>query len=672
MGGFDVARPWALYGAALALPVVVFHLYRKRRRRLVVPFLPLLREASAPVRSFGGFARVSERVRLLARLVALGALVLAAAGLRAASDPAAAAEDLVVVLDGDATQRATEADSAGSFVEERFDRSVTLATAHLRATREGRVAIVFAGAVPITLVAPTEDREAAVKALASLDPVVGTADLGAAIATARGLSTAERRTRIVVVTAREAPPDAGDVEFATAGRASEDLGFVDEGAAPAPDGRGSRARFVVRNFGALATKAHVNATWRGGDGKPVHEVDLDLAPGAEADVVVDATPPKDGGVLVAEVAPAAGGRDAFAANDAAALAIAPVARPSVLVVHGGTPRPFVRALLEAMENAVDREASGFVSAADFASATPRDLVIFDGAAPPTGTSGGNAIWLAPFPAGVAAPFRLGRTLTEPLVWRAAAEHPLLRGVDLSTAYVARATTIVGEGVEGLAFVEGEAVLAEGGAPGARYVVLGLDPEGSDLPVRAALPILLKNAIRRLSIVPAAPLPPFVRAGARLAPKAPLGGPWNLEFEGVGARPVSAREFRRVRGRSQASVPMPGLPLPEGAPWLVPTLSPDAPGPAAPPGGPFVVTLRDPASGAVRQGTRTVTVDLDRRRDIRPARPESPLPAPLPLRPEDSESRWGRLLLAFAGGLLVVDAALGLVGRRKVARPSLAT
>ena len=68
----------------------------------------------------------------------------------------------------------------------------------------------------------------------------------------------------------------------------------------------------------------------------------------------------------------------------------------------------------------------------------------------------------------------------------------------------------------------------------------------------------------------------------------------------------------------------------------------------------------------------MTADLDRHRDIRPARPESPFPAPLPPRPADAESRWGRLLLALAGGLLVVDAALGLLGRRKVARPALAT
>ncbi len=670
MGGFDVARPWALYGLALALPVVVFHLYRKRRRRLVVPFLPLLREASAPVRSFGGFARVSEGVRLLARVAALCAFVLAAAGLRPAEDPAATPEDLVVVLDGDVTQRAAEGSDRGSLVEERFDRSIALATAHLRLVREGRVAVVFAGVVPTTVVAPTEDREAAVKALAALDPIPGTADLGAAIATARGLATGARRARIVVVSAREAPSDAADVEFATAGRATEDLGFVDQGAGPGPDGRGTRARFVVRNFGTAAAKARVTATWRGGDGKSVHEADLDLGPGAEADVVVDAIPPKDGGVLEAVVAPASGARDPFAENDTAALALATVARPSVLVVHGGTPRAFVRALLEAMGDTVDREASGFVAAADFASATPRDLVIYDGAAPPAGASGGNAIWLAPFAAGVAAPFRLGRTLTEPLVWRADADHPLLRGVDLSTAYVAKATTIVGEGVVGLAFVEGEAVLAEGGAPGARFVVLGLDPDGSDLPVRAALPILLKNAIRRLSVVPAAPLPPFVRAGSRITPRAPLGGPWSLEFEGVGERPVRARDHRR--GRVGRGVPAPTFPLPEGAPWLVPTLAPDAPGPAAPAGGPYIVTFRDPASGAVRAGTRTVTVDLDRHRDIRPARPESPLPAPLPPRPAGSESRWGRLLLALAGGLLVLDAALGLLGHRKVARPSVAT
>lgn len=677
MGAFEFARPDALYGALLALPIVAFHLYRKRRLRLLVAFVPLLREASAPMRSHGGFARVSEWLRLLLRLLVLAALVLAQAGVRPAGEVARVPTDLVIVLDGDITQRTNEDDLEGTLIEERFDRSIALAKAHLRAETEGTTALVFAGTVPRTVVAPTSDREAAVTALDALEPAAGDADLAGAIAVAKAMASPERALRIVVVTARELPPGSDGVETATAGRASDDLGFVDQAVAALPDGIKTRARFVVRNFGSEARSAHVRFAWMvegGAEAKALEERDVPIGPGAEADVVIDVSAPKGGGVLTAHVSPAVNARDAFAGNDDAAMVLTPVARPSVLVVHRGEPRPFVRALLTALGDAIDREGSGYVDVERLASATPRDLVVYDGTGPVAGAPRSAAIYLAPFPTDGSPPFQRGRTLTEPIVWRATAEHPLLRGVDLSTVYVATATAIRGEGVEGLAFVEGEAVLAEGGAPGARFVAMGLDAEGSDLPVRAALPVLLKNAIRRLSVLPVTPLPPFVRAGAPITARAPIGGPWSLEFEGMTGYLLSKRQYRRIKGpfRDVSPIPLGPTESVDGAPWSVASLSPETPGPAAPPGGPYVMTFRDPASHALRAGTRTVSVDLDRRRTIRPARPESPLPGPLPPRPEGDESRWGRLLLALAGALLVLDACLGVLGRRRDRRPAVRT
>lgn len=672
--GLEFARPFALYGAALAVPIAVLHLYRKRRRRLVVAFAPLLREAASPVRSLGGFARIAEGLRLALRLLALAALTLAAAGARPAGARVREPVDLVVVLDGDVTQRATESDAGATLVERRFDRSVALATAILRAPTDGLRALVLAGREARTLVAPTADVDAVVRALDPLDPERGGTELAPALAAARAMRREGRTTRIVVVTARALPAGFDDVEVATAGRTSFDLGFVDVAAVIAPDGQKTRARFVLKNFDVVPRPAHVRIGWRGAP-TPLEERDADVGPGVESDVVLDVLPPKGGGILDVVVSGPNGARDAFAGNDAAALALTPAARPSVLVVHRGEPRPFVRAILDALGDGVDRDGSGFVATADAASASPRDLVIYDATMPPAALAGRPSIFLAPFPPGADGPFRRGRTVTEPLVWRATAGHPLLRGVDLSTAYVASATTISGDGVDGLAFVEGEAVLAEGGPPGGRFVVLGLDPEGSDLPVRAALPILLRNAIRRLSVVPAAPLPAFVRAGEPMTARAAIGGPWSLEFEGTDPFPVSRREYERARSSArgatgdEAAAALSRLARTEPAPLRADLLGPDAPGPTLPVGGPFVVTLRDPASGSLRAGTRTVLVDLDRHRDIRPARAESPLPAPPPPREDDPAQAWMRLLLGLAALLLIVDAAIGGLVRGKVARGS---
>lgn len=307
-----------------------------------------------------------------------------------------------------------------------------------------------------------------------------------------------------------------------AGVTDDDRGIVDAAVAARPDGATFDVRVVVRNVAAAPWTGEVRFAWRDaptGAAPPAPPAALSLAAGAEAAADVVVTPPKDGALLVATLA----GDDAWDGNDAFAAWLAPPRRPSVLVVHGGTPRPFLRALLAALGDAIDRDASGFVEADRAATTTPRDVTVIDGAvaAPPT-SAGGARVWLAPFAADPAAPFTVGRPVVEPLVWRVAAGDPLLRGVDLSTAYVARAFPLVAPGAEVLASVEGEAVVARGGTADAPWLAFGLDPDGSDLPLRAALPLLLRNAVRRFGEAPLTPFRPFYRADEPFVPRVAVG------------------------------------------------------------------------------------------------------------------------------------------------------
>ncbi len=635
-------RPQALWALLLAVPLVLLHLYRRRRRRIEVAFAPLLAEIAGPTAALSALKRLLDAANLAARLAALACLVLAAAGPREA-EGAAPVSDLVVVLDGDVTTLAREARN-----ETRFQREVALARARLEAPTVRRVAVVFAGAVPRAVVAPTADKDAAVAALAGLAPGVETADLKAALAVARTAAASLQGARILAISSRPVPGEDADplLTVLGAGTASDDQGIVDERVVPAPDGARWTLGFTVRNYAREARTRSVVVSWA--DGRAFERREATLPARGTADVRFDVLPPKDGAFVTARLE----GADAFASNDLAAAWLSPFPRPSVLVVHAGKPRPFVAAVLAAMGDSIDRERSGWVPRTDFAAAPPRDVTVFDGVAPPTGSwREGAYVVLAPFgdPAawGEDAPFRPGRSVVEPLVWRAEEGHPLLRGVDLSTAYVAKGTTIAAGGAAaGLAFVEGDPVVAEGERGAVRWIAFGLDPEGSDLPLRAALPVLVKNAIRRLATAPTAPMRPFYRAGEQLRPRLPIPGegPFVLEM-----REASAAALR-------ASVPR---------------LDPDSDAPAAPRGPPRSIEVRV----GDRVVARTASVDLDPARDITPVREASTPPAPGagPSRgsgqaagtdPGGGIAEW---LLALAGALLLADLALAAFRTTKVAR-----
>jgi hypothetical protein len=616
-----VERPGVLWALALALPLVLLHLYR--RRRVVVAHLPLLVDALGPRRPAGGWQRLAETGSLLARLLALLLVVLALAGLKpveAAPEPVS----LVLVLDADATTAAVEPDG-----RPRLLHALDLASAWALAAPWAEVVAIGARERPEVWVARTVDREGASAGLSERAEgrpaaAAGRGDLAAALALAFETARTAERARVLVLTAREVeavePPQGATVEALGIGTARDDQGLVDL-AIRRPRGAPTAAvEARVRDESGGARRALVVSV--GGE----ERLRVDPVPfeDGEARVTAEVAVPREGAWLTVALE----GPDAFPRNDAAEAWLAPVQRPSVLVVHGGRVRPYTWAVLDALGEDVDLAASGVVLAADLPRADLLDVVLVDGVAlPPGSVRPGAWVFLAPLAGDL--PFDVSAPLAEPLVWRSEPEHPLVADLDLGSAFVPRAYPVSGEGVVSLAEADGNAVLAEGARGGARYVVLGLDPEGSDLPVRAALPLLLRNAIRRLAAEPSTPFRPFYRPGEPLRPSVPLPG-------GPGA--VVAFGEREVPAHLD----------PEGAAFPVPE------GPGA------RVEVRTTGEGGFR--ARTAFADLDPARSVRPVREEAPLPPPWRA-PAQGEDPWRARLLVGALLLLLLDLALLARGAR---------
>ncbi len=644
LAALQLTAPMALWGLTAALPILLFHLYFRRRRRVLVPFTPLLLESFGPVRREARFKRLREAASLLARMLALACAVLALGGLRPA-EARAPVRDLFVVIDADVTTAARESDGST-----RLEHAQRLARAFVRAVPErtgagrrlaGRVSVVVADAAPRLLVPPTDDLQAALRALEEeLTPAPATTDLGPALELTARAAAERERARVVVLSARdvtapELPPHVA-VELHGIGTTRADQKLTSFDVRRTADGAYEVA-VGVTNDDAVKQARFVTVKV---DGELIASDEADLEPGVDTPVRFRVPAPRQAVWLTVELE----GSDAFPANDVVEARLAPLPRPSLLVVHDGRVRPYTAAMVRALvdEKLVDEERSGFVRAANLAEARMRDVILVDGVAlEPSQLRPGAYVFLAPL-AG-ALPFELGPVVEKPLIWRTEPGHPLIRDLDFRRAFVVRARTLRGEGLEPLAYAEGRPVLGEGERGGVRYVVLGLDPEGSMLPVQAALPRLVRNAVLRLARAPVAPLQPFYRRGEALRPEVDLpGGPAvDVAWSGPTKDPLLASV---AEGRAAARV------APAGAVWRVPA------------GAVGRATLTTGADSASPWAGRTALVDLDPDRTIAPARPEA-LPPPASPERADTAVRWRNGLLALAVLFLLLDLALVAHARR---------
>jgi hypothetical protein len=641
------ALPAALWGLTAAVPVAALHLYLRRRRRVLVPFAPLLVETLGAVRGRARFRRLREGASLLARLLALGCAVLALAGprpARAGAPPRA----LVVVLDAGVTSAAREADGALRLVHaRRLARAWVEAQPRVPGEAERLLrpaAVLAAGTAPRVLAPPTRDlARLRARLAATLAPSATRADLGAALRAAYETAAAHVPAQVVLLSSRAcktpAPPAGVQVLVQGTGSARDDQGLVDVSLERPAGSDDVHLRVRVRNDADAARRRDLVVRVAG---REAARRTLELQAGGRREVSVRLTAPLEAAWLEAGLE----GRDDFPADDEVQARLAPRKRPSLLVVHGGHVRPYTAALVRALldEGWIDGSRGGTVRAADAADAVAGvDVVLVDGVAlPKEALRPGAYVFLAPLRG--ALPFELGPTLEKPLLWRTARGHPLVRDLDFRRAYALQGQALAGPGLVPVAWADGRPVIAEGQHEGVRYVAFGLDPEGSALPTQADLPLLVRNAVLRLARAPLAPLAPFYRTGAALRPLVPLPGGPEVEVAWSGPS-RDASLAATARGTATARV------APDGPAWHVP------------PGASGRVRVR--TGGAQPWTGRTAFLDLDPARTIVPARPEGDAPAPA-RPPPPTAARWRAGLVGLAVLCLLLDLLLVAAARRRAA------
>jgi hypothetical protein len=475
-----ILAPVALALLALALPIIALYLLRPRRPPTPVSSLLLWRATLTDLEANAPWQRLRPNWLLLLQLAILALLALALAR-PFHTTAGAAVGNVILVLDGSASMRATD------LAPNRFERA--RAEAHALVDRLGagqRMAILLAGPIAEIHQPPTSDRSALRTTLDRLKPGAGLANWDDALALASATGQRLPGGEIVILSDGAFPPldpaaTTLPTRLVTVGTAADNLAIAAFSSRLAGDRADLFAR--VRNTGPSSASGLLSVY--AGE-RLVDAREVTLAGGAEMSVtVVAAAGP--GEVARAEL----DAHDLLAADDRAWL-VTPAAGRVLLVAPTAT--GFLRHGLALLPD---------TSLFAFTESEPGyDWYVFDGVAPDR--LPGPSLLIDP-PAGQ--PFvPIVGELDRPAIGRVAADHPLLAGIDLGRLNIARASR-----VEAPAWAETVAASADG-APlllagerdGQRLVILAFDLHASDLPLDVAFPALLANTKEwLLGVAPAA-------------------------------------------------------------------------------------------------------------------------------------------------------------------------
>ncbi len=485
--------PWALWFAALGAAVIALYLLKIRRQRQVVPALDfwLALALRTPVRSL--FQRLKRWLSMLLWLAIVTCLVLALAN-PVRTWGRIKPQSIVVILDNSASMQASEAEQNGKTRWALANEALGDLTR--RRPVDDEWLLVEAGAttrvVQPWIRAATTIRETA----SQLVPQHGRVDLAPACQLAAQLLEGRPEPCIVVLSdgaagqvSRLAAQDSRIVPWYV-GRTADNLGITRLWVRANREDASHAALVSVVNASQETVETRVVCEL---DGRThsVEPLSIDAGGVWEKTILFDAPA---GGVLRASLERP----DALAADNEAYAILEPIRPASVrLVADPGEVFFFEQALL-AMEPLVDPDTSQALTLDEYTrqadSLPPADLTIFNGAAPANWPAGGACVFINTWPSDL--PARITGTLPATDLTLVARDHPLARYLNLGAVALADAREVdVTQRATLLAVSSaGTPLIFAVQQPGRAALCLAMDVLASDLPLRNAFPILLRNAV----------------------------------------------------------------------------------------------------------------------------------------------------------------------------------
>jgi len=490
-------NPGFAWLALLLVVPLILYLLPMPRRRIAAAAVYLWRQF-LKAEPFGGASdRLRRAVGFTLLVTILICLILAAADLavgRASVD----ARKVVVLVDASAGMNALRDGKAN------LERAKDAAAALIESLPGGAEVAVVEVADRLNVAAPLGATPAdAVRAVRQVEPSDAPADMGRALADAHRLWGADADVQLHAFTDAPLPTDGpwgGRAHAWVAPPAGDNAAVI----AVAARRRGDEVtvRFTLANYGETARALAGTVVC---NGVPVRSFDAGaIGPGASAERIVRFD---EAAAAFVEVRLDSTG-DVLAADDAARIAVPPVKSLGVRVVwpEGQRPNAYVSAVLGALkdEGVLDVLPAGAASA---------PVTVYVNHLPEAWPEGG-AIVLYPLRSGAV---KVAGLAGEAVTVSRQARHPLLEGVDLRGLVVKGAVRtevpdwaepivwagdlpVVWAGATGKVFGRGDA--SDAATPPAPpreqkvlLVAVPLNPAGSRLPMAAAFPVLMRNAMQ---------------------------------------------------------------------------------------------------------------------------------------------------------------------------------
>jgi hypothetical protein len=458
MGFLD---PLYLWLGALVAPLVLLYILKVRREDARVSSTLLWESALAEMEAQIPFRRLRRDWLLLLQLLILLLLALAAAGpfRRGLMAPG---ERSAIVLDA----------SAGMLAAERFEKGRRAALRVVGGMGEGDESLVIlAGPEPEVLAPLTADRRALREAIEGATAWPAPADLEEALLLARQI-LGDEGTLLLITDGAAGAPDLAGMKVLSVGEPADNAGIVALGVRPSDPSGASHEAFVrVRN----ASREPVHGTLRIlVEGMVRDAASVHIPAGGEAARTLQLEGISEG---LIEVSWESEGDDALPLDDNAVWVLR---RPEPRRYRiSGDADPYVRRAL--------------LSDPEWVEARPGqriDLEILVGRSPES--EGPPFLWIDPLEGreGIA----VGGSILD---WERT--HPALRFVDMHPVRLGRVPRFRRPaGARVLAESTAGPLLMEGIHEGRRYLLWAFDPMETDLPLRAAFPLLVRNTLEHLA------------------------------------------------------------------------------------------------------------------------------------------------------------------------------
>jgi hypothetical protein len=482
--------PVAAIAVLLAVWAITLLLYllKPRRRRVVVPFMPLWDALLLPeptTRLFGRLRRVGS---LLIALLLTGLLVLAL------TDPrpglfSRAPRTLLVLIDAGQHMQATDV------LPSRLERARQLALQLVAAKANQDELLIAQMDATVTALGPRSadvpTLQAALKRLAATDAAT---DFRVAAEFALQTLAGRPNPALTLISdgAFDAPTSVLDalrehgieLHHLAIGTSTRNVGIRSFSARRyRGDETQSEAMLAIENSGARPEHVELRLL---GDDSVLAVAQLDLPAHAVvsrfySDVAAHARR------LEAQIALRAG-HDHLASDDRAYALLPPVTRTRILLVTNGNRYLEAALLLDA-----SRELNVITPGA-YHDSTGYDLVVFDRYAPDTPPAV-PCLFIAPPASAHDVPFRVRGVVDRPSFDTFMRDHPLLQHVALRDVNIARAWRVLPQAGDRVVAAAGATpLIVTGQRAGQPYVALSFDLRESDLPLRVAWPLLFTHAI----------------------------------------------------------------------------------------------------------------------------------------------------------------------------------